>query len=38
MVLGSQALASTLAVLRKRLADFESQTELAVSTDFPQGE
>jgi hypothetical protein len=38
MVLGSQALASTLALLRKRLADFETQTELAASTDFPQGE
>jgi len=38
MVLGSQALASTLAVLRKRVADFETQTELAASTDFPPGE
>jgi len=38
IVLGSQALASTLALLRKRLADFETQTELAASTDFPQGE
>jgi NADP-dependent 3-hydroxy acid dehydrogenase YdfG len=38
MVLGSQALASTLEVLRKRLADFEKQTELAASTDFPQGQ
>jgi NADP-dependent 3-hydroxy acid dehydrogenase YdfG len=38
MVLGSQALASTLTVLRKRLADFETQTELAASTDFPPGE
>jgi NAD(P)-dependent dehydrogenase (short-subunit alcohol dehydrogenase family) len=38
MVLGSQALASTLEVLRKRLADFETQTELAASTDFPQGQ
>jgi NADP-dependent 3-hydroxy acid dehydrogenase YdfG len=38
MVLGSQALASTLDVLRKRLADFEKQTELAASTDFPQGQ
>jgi len=38
MVLGSQALANTLAVLRKRLADFEAQTERAASTDFPQGE
>jgi NADP-dependent 3-hydroxy acid dehydrogenase YdfG len=38
MVLGSQALASTLDVLRKRLADFEKQTELAASTDFPHGQ
>jgi NAD(P)-dependent dehydrogenase (short-subunit alcohol dehydrogenase family) len=38
IVLGSQALASTLALLRKRLADFETQTEIAASTDFPQGE
>jgi hypothetical protein len=35
MVLGSQALDSTLATLRKRIADFETQTELAASTDFP---
>ena len=38
MVLGSQALASTLATLRTRVADFEKQTELAASTDFPPGE
>ena len=38
MVLGSQALASTLATLRTRVADFERQTELAASTDFPPGE
>jgi NAD(P)-dependent dehydrogenase (short-subunit alcohol dehydrogenase family) len=37
MVLGSQALEGTLATLRKRVADFEQQTELAASTDFPQG-
>jgi hypothetical protein len=37
-VLGSQALVSTLTVLRKRIADFETQTELAASTDFPPGE
>jgi NAD(P)-dependent dehydrogenase (short-subunit alcohol dehydrogenase family) len=37
MVLGSQALASTLTVLRKRIADFEAQTETAASTDFPTG-
>ena len=38
MVLGSQALEGTLATLRKRIADFEAQTELATSTDFPHGE
>jgi hypothetical protein len=37
MVLGSQALESTLATLRKRMANFESQTNLAASTDFPPG-
>jgi len=38
MVLGSLALASTLTILRKRIADFEIQTELAASTDFSPGE
>jgi NAD(P)-dependent dehydrogenase (short-subunit alcohol dehydrogenase family) len=38
MVLGSQALQSTLTILRKRIANFEAQTELAASTDFPPGE
>jgi NAD(P)-dependent dehydrogenase (short-subunit alcohol dehydrogenase family) len=38
MVLGSQALQSTLDALRRRVADFEMQTELAASTDFPPGE
>src|SRR5689334_25388977 len=38
MVLGSQALQSTLTTLRKRIASFEAQTELAASTDFPPGE
>ena len=38
MVLGSQALESTLTTLRKRLATFEAQTALAASTDFPFGE
>lgn len=37
MVLGSQALQSTLETLRKRVADFETQTKLAASTDFPAG-
>ncbi|WP_370182192.1 SDR family oxidoreductase [Rhodococcus wratislaviensis] len=35
LMLGSQALESTLAVLRKCVADFEAQTELGASTDFP---
>jgi NAD(P)-dependent dehydrogenase (short-subunit alcohol dehydrogenase family) len=35
LVLGSQALQGTLATLRKRIAGFEAQTELAASTDFP---
>lgn len=38
MVLGSQALQSTLETLRKRVADFETQAELAASTDFSAGE
>ena len=38
MVLGSQALESTLTTLRARSADFEAQRELAASTDFPPGE
>jgi len=38
MVLGSQALQSTLTTLRKRIVSFEAQTELAASTDFPPGE
>jgi NAD(P)-dependent dehydrogenase (short-subunit alcohol dehydrogenase family) len=38
MVLGSQALESTLTTLRKRIASFEAQTELAASTDFPPEE
>jgi NAD(P)-dependent dehydrogenase (short-subunit alcohol dehydrogenase family) len=38
MVLGSQALAVTLSTLKTRVADFEKQTELAASTDFPPGE
>jgi len=35
IVLGSQALDSTIATLRKRIAGFEAQIELAASTDFP---
>ena len=38
LVLGSQALESTLTTLRERIAGFEAQTELAASTDFPPGE
>ena len=37
LVLGSQALQITLATLRKRIAGFEAQTQLAASTDFPPG-
>jgi len=38
LVLGSQALESTIATLRKRIAGFEAQAALAASTDFPSGE
>lgn len=38
MVLGSQALDSTISTLETRLADFRTQEELAASTDFPPGE
>ncbi|KRK98630.1 Short chain oxidoreductase [Secundilactobacillus odoratitofui DSM 19909 = JCM 15043] len=38
MVLGSQALQSTIETLEKRVADFKTQTKLAASTDFPAGE
>lgn len=38
MVLGSQALDATLTRLKTRIADYETQTELAASTDFPAGE
>ncbi len=37
LMLGSQALQSTIDTLRERIADFETQTELAASTDFPPG-
>lgn len=33
MVLGSQALSATIARLKERIADYETQTELAASTD-----
>jgi NAD(P)-dependent dehydrogenase (short-subunit alcohol dehydrogenase family) len=38
MVLGSQALAGSIAALEGRLAGFRAQAELAASTDFPAGE
>jgi len=38
MVFGSQALTSTIATLKTRIADYETQTEIAASTDFPAGE
>ena len=34
MVLGSQALRATLERLRERIADYETQTDLAASTDI----
>jgi len=37
MILGSQALDSTVKVLQERIAGFEAQRELAASTDFPPG-
>ncbi len=36
MVLGSQALAATLTRLKERIADYETQTELAASTDIKE--
>jgi len=38
VILGSQALDSTIATLRTRIDGFEAQRELAASTDFPPGE
>jgi NAD(P)-dependent dehydrogenase (short-subunit alcohol dehydrogenase family) len=38
LVLGSQALDSTLATLQTRIAGFEAQRALAQSTDFPPEE
>lgn len=38
IVLGSQALKATITRLKERVADYETQTELAASTDFPAGE
>jgi len=38
IVLGSQALEGTIKTLRKRIEDFEAQTDVAASTDFLPGE
>jgi NAD(P)-dependent dehydrogenase (short-subunit alcohol dehydrogenase family) len=38
IVLGSQALQTTVSVLKNRVAGFEAQAGLAASTDFPPGE
>ena len=38
LVLGSQALQSTIDTLTRRIEGFEAQRELAASTDFPAGE
>ena len=38
IILGSQALQTTVSVLKDRIASFEAQTDLAASTDFPPEE
>jgi len=38
MILGTQALESTIMTLRTRIDGFEAQSALAASTDFPPGE
>lgn len=38
MVLGSQALKATIERLEERVADYKTQTELAASTDYKDGE
>ncbi|PMD73015.1 SDR family oxidoreductase [Companilactobacillus nuruki] len=38
MVLGSQALQSTIETMEKRLTEYKSETDLSASTDFPEGE
>jgi hypothetical protein len=38
IVLGSQALATTIATLRTRIEGFEAQRELAASTHHPAGQ
>ena len=37
LVIGSRALEGALTTLRKRIASFEAETELAASTDSPPG-
>jgi NAD(P)-dependent dehydrogenase (short-subunit alcohol dehydrogenase family) len=38
IILGSQALKTTVGVLKDRIASFEAQADLAASTDFPPGQ
>jgi hypothetical protein len=38
IILGRQALTTTLGVLKERIANFEAQGDLAASTDFPAGQ
>lgn len=38
LVLGSQALENTILTLEERISDFKMQTQVAKSTDFPEGE
>ncbi|MBS0941870.1 MULTISPECIES: SDR family oxidoreductase [Leuconostoc] len=38
LVLGSQALENTILTLEERIADFKGQTQVAKSTDYPEGE
>jgi NAD(P)-dependent dehydrogenase (short-subunit alcohol dehydrogenase family) len=38
IILGSQALDSTVSTLQKRIAGFKAQKDLAASTDYPPGE
>jgi hypothetical protein len=38
IILGAQALKTTVGVLKDRIASFEAQADLAASADFPAGE
>lgn len=38
LMLGAQALSDTLAVLKKRVADYEAQADIARMADYPDGE